>query len=251
MLNKNLLLAATLALAAMPTLHAQTVPPGTVVNSVTHTNETSGAPTVAEVSDFTAVADVAGSLGGLAFRFYNPNAVCYEPWIDVDDGDTAPTATTGCTLVEVDINADDTADDVAAAIRTKLNASPYTTYFTVTGATTHVILTSVLKGSATDGNVGTSTFSVSKTQGVSGTKAIASASIVKNLLGWRICNDAVQTSTWLAVGKTALDPDVDGTRLGKGKCFECPSCTKASLDALYVSAQAASAGYAVVQFKGD
>lgn len=240
-----------LMLAFTPIALAQgTVPPGVSIHTVTFAHATTGAPTVAEASDFTAAADVAGSLSAKTFRFYSAGDVkCYQPWYDVDNGSTAPAAVTGCTLVEVDIATGDTATTVAGNTRTVLNAAPYTTYFAITGATTHVIVTSILKGSATDGNIGNSGFTVSKTQGVSGTAAIADASVVPALMGWRICNDAVQTSTWLAVGETSLDPDIDGVRLAKGKCHECPSCGPATLKAVKLSAQAASAGYSVIQFK--
>lgn len=223
----------------------QTVVPGTVIKSITFSQSTAGV-TVAEVSDFTAVADTAGSLAGTYFKFYNPNAVCYAPWFKVSGTGTAPTVT-GCTAVEVDISTNDANTAVASAARTVLNAAPYTTYFTITGATTHVIVTSVLKGAATDGNVGTSGFSVSKTQGVSG--VVAAATTVAGVMGYRICNNAVNTSTWLAVSKSALDPELAGVRLAKGQCLDCPSCTKSNLDGTYVSSQAASNGYSVVQFK--
>lgn len=239
------------ALAFSPVLLAQgQVPPGTSIGNVSHAHATSGVVTVAEASDFTAVADVAGSLGGTTFRFYNAgDAVCYQPWYDVDNGSTAPAAVGSCVLVEVDIAADDTDATVAGNTRTVLNAAPYTTYFAITGATTHVIVTSLTKGAATDGNIGDTGFSISKTQGVSGTLAIASASVLPDLLGWRICNDDVQTSTWLAVGESTLDPETDGVRLAKGDCHECLNCSGAALRSIYVSSQAASGAYSVTQFK--
>jgi hypothetical protein len=244
---KKLLL--NIILLALPlAATAQTSAPGKTVTSVTQT-KSQATPTVAEASDFTAVGDSSGSLGGTYFYFYDADdAHCYQPWYDVANGSTAPTAISGCTLVEVDISANDTASTVAGNTRTALNTAPYSTYFTITGATTHVIVTSVAKGSATDGNIGTSGFSVSKTQGVSSAVAIASASIVAGLEGWKICNYAVNTSTWLAVGK-ATDTETDGVRLGKGKCVECLSCTPDSLRRVRVSAQASANDYAVIQFK--
>jgi hypothetical protein len=242
----NFKLTALLAAAALfsPLAHAQTVPPGTEIREASFSASTA-TPTVAEASDFTAVADSGGSLSAKTFRFYDPNGVCYQPWYDVDNGSTAPAAATGCTRVEVDIATGDTDSTVAGNTRTALNTAPYTTYFTITGSTTHIIVTSVLKGSATDGNIGDTGFSVSKTQGVSGS---AAATAIAGGLGYRICNAAVNTSTWLAVGE-GTDPETDGVRLAKGQCLDCPSCTPASLTALKVSAQAASNAYAVVQFK--
>lgn len=78
--------------------------------------------------------------------------------------------------------------------------------------------------------------------------AIPSASVVGNLLGWQICNDAVNTSTYLFVGKAA-DAATDGVQLDKGQCFQCPNCTSATLKLMKVKAQAASNGYAVLQYK--
>lgn len=227
-------------------LLAQVAPPERS-SGLSHVKGTAN-PAVAEASDFTAVADVGGALGGKAFRFYSAgDAQCYEVWYDVDNGSSAPTATSGCTLVEVDIAEDDTDATVAGNTRTVLNAAPYNTYFAITGATTHVIVTSLLKGAATDGNVGTSGFSVSKTQGVSSTAAIASASILSGGVSWKICNDAVQTSTYLTVGNSSLDAEVDGVRLGKGACLVCAYCSGSALRDLKVTSQAASGTYTVVQ----
>ncbi len=224
---------------------SQTVPINvhiaTAVQSLATTN-----PTVAEVSDFTAVADSSGSLAGTYIKFCSQgDAHCYAPWFKVSGTGTAPVIT-GYTAVEVDITTDDTDSTIAGLLRTTLNAAPYTTYFTITGATTHLIVTNVAKGTATDGNVGTSGFSVSKTQGVSSSLAVAS--VEPRAMGWRICNQAVQTSTWLAVGQAA-DTETDGVRLGKGKCYDCPSCSPSTLTVTRVSGQAASAEYSVVQFK--
>jgi len=229
------------------TSYAQYLVPEERVSSVTHVRGTAEIA-VAEASDFTAVADTAGSLGGTYFKFYDATDLhCYAAWYDVDDGSTAPTVA-GCTLVEVNIATGDTDSTVAGNTRTALNVAPITSYFAITGATTHVIVTSLLKGAATDGNVGTSGFSVSKTQGVSGSAVIASASIEGKAVGWKICNDAVQTSTYIFVG-ALYDPTSVGVSLGKGKCLECPYCKGALLSDLKVSSQAASAGYTVVQYK--
>jgi hypothetical protein len=86
------------------------------------------------------------------------------------------------------------------------------------------------------------------TVGTSAADAIASASVSNNLLAWKICNDAVNTSTYLFVGEAA-DPATDGVQLDKGQCFECPNCTAKTLKTIKVKAQAASNGYSVIQFK--
>lgn len=227
--------------------HAQTVQPGTAIASIQMTAGSTGVA-AAEASDFTAVADVGGALGGTSFYFYDADDLhCYQAWFDVDNGSAAPTAISGCTLVEVDI-AEDAADTaVALAARTALNVAPITTYFAITGATTHVIATSLVKGGATDGNIGDTGFSVSKTQGVGG-KPIADAAVVPGALGWRICNASANASTWLAVG-TYNDPETTGARIAPGVCLDCPSCTGQLLKNTRVSAQAGSNAYTVVQFK--
>lgn len=78
--------------------------------------------------------------------------------------------------------------------------------------------------------------------------AIASASVNSGLLAWKICNDAVNTSTHLYVGEAA-DAATDGVQLGKGQCFECPNCNSATLKLIKVKAQAASNGYSVIQYR--
>ena len=92
------------------------------------------------------------------------------------------------------------------------------------------------------------TFFSHTTVGTTTAAAISSSSVSPGLLGWKICNDAVNTSTYLLVGEAA-DVATDGRMLGPGKCFECPNCTPATLKAAKVKAQAAANGYSVVQFK--
>ncbi len=94
---------------------------------------------------------------------------------------------------------------------------------------------------------------VTVTRGTVGTStgvALAAASIGGNIRAWKICNDAVNTSTFLLVGK-AVDVTTDGVELDKGQCFECPNCTKATLEAMRVEAQASSNGYSVIQYRSN
>lgn len=86
------------------------------------------------------------------------------------------------------------------------------------------------------------------TVGTSTAAAISPSAVSPGLLGWKICNDAVNTSTYLLVGE-AVDVSTDGRMLGPGKCHECPNCSPATLKAVKVEAQAASNGYSVVQYK--
>lgn len=86
------------------------------------------------------------------------------------------------------------------------------------------------------------------TVGTTTADAIADASVLPNLLAWKICNDAVNTSTYMLLGEAA-DVATDGVSLAPGTCFECPNCNAATLKAIKVKGQAASNGYSVVQFK--
>ena len=80
------------------------------------------------------------------------------------------------------------------------------------------------------------------------TTAVAIAAPDTNILGWKICNDAVNTSTYLLV-EQAVDVSTDGTMLGLGQCFDCPNCTGALLKLMKLEGQAASNGYSVIQYR--
>lgn len=86
------------------------------------------------------------------------------------------------------------------------------------------------------------------TVGTSTADAIADADVSPALLAWKICNDAVNTSTYLLVGE-AVDVSTDGVSVAPGSCFECPNCNSATLKAIKVEGQASSNGYSVVQYK--
>lgn len=78
--------------------------------------------------------------------------------------------------------------------------------------------------------------------------AIPAASVLGSMVSWKICNDAVNTSTYLLVGTTA-DAATDGVMLDKGQCYECANCSGSLLKAMKVKAQAASNGYSVLQYR--
>lgn len=86
------------------------------------------------------------------------------------------------------------------------------------------------------------------TVGTSTTLAISSGSVSPSLIGWKLCNDAVNTSTYLLVGQAA-DVATDGTSLAPGACFECPNCVASTLKLAKVKGQAASNGYSILQYK--
>lgn len=86
------------------------------------------------------------------------------------------------------------------------------------------------------------------TVGTTTAKAIPSVSLKSAVIHWQICNDAVNTSTYLLVGE-ATDVATDGVSLAPGACVKCDACTMASLDKIKVKGQAAANGYSVVQFR--
>ena len=69
----------------------------------------------------TCVADVSGSLSGKYFLMRAPDGSKYYVWIDVDNGSSDPNLS-GYTGIEVDISANDTANTVAAAVDTAIEA---------------------------------------------------------------------------------------------------------------------------------
>lgn len=86
------------------------------------------------------------------------------------------------------------------------------------------------------------------TVGTTTAAAIPGASIGGNVINFKICNDAVNTSTFLLVGTTA-DAATDGVSLGLGQCFECINCKGSLLSTLRVKGQAAGNGYSVTQYR--
>ena len=86
------------------------------------------------------------------------------------------------------------------------------------------------------------------TVGTTTALAIPAASVGGNVLSWKVCNDAVNTSTYLLVG-FAADAATDGAMIGPGVCYVCENCASSLLKALNVKAQAAANGYSVIQYR--
>jgi hypothetical protein len=86
------------------------------------------------------------------------------------------------------------------------------------------------------------------TVGTATALAIPAVSVGGNGTGFQICNDAVNTSTYLFVGQAA-DVSTDGVMLGLGQCYVCEGCSSALLKAMKVLGQAAANGYSVVQYR--
>lgn len=86
------------------------------------------------------------------------------------------------------------------------------------------------------------------TVGTATALAIPAVSVGGNGTGFQICNDAVNTSTYLFVGQAA-DVSTDGVMLDKGQCFKCEACSSSVLKLMKVLGQAATNGYSVVQYR--
>lgn len=204
---------------------------------------------VAEVSSVECRADSSSDLGGKYFLIYSANdAVKYAIWYNVDAGSTAPTVA-AATLVEVGIAADDLAATVCGNTKTALLAITGAP-FAVTGTTT-LTITNTAYGASTDiADVDTTHTDISKTtDGVIGTAlALSSSDVIANLRGFKPCNDAVNTSTYLIFG-WATEVTTSGARLDKGKCFVCEDCKAGILSSMYVAAQAASNGFTITQYR--
>jgi len=204
---------------------------------------------VKEISSVQCRADVAGNLGGKYFLIYSAlDAVKYGIWYDVDDGSSAPTVA-GATLVEVDISSGDLGDPVCAATETAMDAVTGTPW-DIGRVTDTLTITSSDFGAVTDiADVDTTHTDISKTtDGVSAEAAIGASDIIANIRGFQVCNDAVNTSTYLLIGWSATVQDT-GIRIGKGICYSCEECSRSILSNMYVSGQADANAYGIVQWR--
>lgn len=86
------------------------------------------------------------------------------------------------------------------------------------------------------------------TVGTTAQDAILAASVEKEVKAWKICHDAGSASVYLAVSD-GVDPDTDGARLEAGQCFDCMSCSFATLRDANVKGSAAGTGYSVIQYR--
>jgi hypothetical protein len=93
-------------------------------NGVNISPNVTNAALTAEVFQITTVADVAQSLAGKYLTFCDPNTdggTCWAPWFKVSGTGTAPVLS-GYTLIEVDINTNDSASVVGTTLYTAVNA---------------------------------------------------------------------------------------------------------------------------------
>lgn len=86
------------------------------------------------------------------------------------------------------------------------------------------------------------------TVGATTALAIPAASVGGNGVGFDICNDTLNVSTYMFVGQAA-DVSTDGVKLAPGACFKCEACSASVLKIMKVLGQAAANGYSVVQYR--
>lgn len=128
-----------------------------------------------EVTDVTLVADSGGSLNSTYWTFNSAGDLYgFYVWYNINSAGVDP-AVSGRTGIEVAGATNATANTLAGATRTAIAASSAASYVTVSGATSHVILTNIQVGAATDAANGTASpgFSYSITQGSYGVPAIS------------------------------------------------------------------------------
>ena len=107
-------------------------------------------PQATEVQNITCAADTAGSRNNTYFTFYSSgNVAGFYVWFNINSAGTDP-AVAGLTGIEVDGATGATASTLGGAVRTAIAANASAaSYFAVSGATTHVILTNKTPGSCT------------------------------------------------------------------------------------------------------
>ncbi len=133
-----------------------------------------------EVTDVTLVADSAGSLNSTFWTFNTAGDLLgYYVWYNINSAgvDPAPAGRTGIAVAGA-TNA--TATTLATATRAAINASTAASYVTVSGGTTHTILTNIQYGQATNAANGAASpaFTYSITQGSYGVPAMSGLNVV-------------------------------------------------------------------------
>ncbi len=114
-------------------------------------------PQALEVQDVTCAADTAGSRNSTWWKFYTAgNLHGYYVWYNINSAGVDP-APAGLTGIEVAGATGATASTLGGASRTAIAASAAGAYVTVSGATSHVILTNKQYGSCTAAANGTAT----------------------------------------------------------------------------------------------
>ena len=84
------------------------------------------------------------------------------------------------------------------------------------------------------------------TAGTSASEVIADNLVKKTVYGWLLCHDVDSPAAYLLFSENA-DPAVDGRKLAPGECFNCVWCGGGPLRRMNLKAQAAGAGYSLIQ----
>lgn len=121
---------------------------------------TANAPAL-EVQDVTCAGDTAGSRNSTWWKFYTEGDVHgYYVWYNINSAGVDP-APSGLTGIEVDGATGATATTLGGATRTAIAASAAASYVTISGATTHCIITNKQYGSCTAAANGTASAAAS------------------------------------------------------------------------------------------
>lgn len=154
-----------------------------------------------EIDEITFTDNVSGNnanYGGAYFDIYDITNM-YRIWYDVDDTDTAP-ADDGGTLIEVDITATSTADEIAAATATALNELGV---FTTDDTTSPLAVTHVIPGVATDIDDAGITPTVTATVSQQGVDATGTTELIRRNADQPEMYDAnIRTSVHVAIINT-------------------------------------------------
>lgn len=136
-------------------------------------------PEAYEVQDVTIAADTAGSRNNTWWKFYTAgDAQGYYVWYNINAAGTDP-AVAGLTGIEVAGATGATATTLGGASRTAIAASAAGAYVTVTGATSHVILTNKQPGACTAAANGTASAGASFSITSTGSFGYASGLVVQ------------------------------------------------------------------------
>lgn len=133
-----------------------------------------------EISDVTLVADVAGSLNSTYWTFNSAGDLAgYYVWYNINGAGVDP-AVAGRTGIAVAGATGATANTLATATRAAISASTAASYVTVSGATSHVILTNIQPGDSTNAANGTASpgFSYAITAGSYGVPVTSGLNVV-------------------------------------------------------------------------
>lgn len=139
-------------------------------------------PQALEVQDVTCAGDTAGSRNSTWWKFYTAGDIHgYYVWYNINSAGVDP-APTGLTGIEVAGATGATATTLGGATRTAVAASAAASYVTVSGGTTHCIITNKQYGACTAAANGTASAGASFSITTTGTYGYASG---LNIIGYK------------------------------------------------------------------